>query len=393
MSNRSKKQLIARQQFRERRAPGSWAELSVWASRRTGGLLIGFFLIFLSACGSIGGPTPTPTFPVPPTPDIPTPTAVPTRDPSDPPGIAYMSNRDGPFDVFIMDNIGNNVINLTENTATDGVPTNAGTGISFLTDRDQGVLAFYLIDYSGGNLIKLISDPTPGVGELHWSPDRSQAAYVSGPEDTQDIYLFDRATGEITNLTESTGKDEFGDWAPDGSQLLFSSNRDGRRSIYKLELNSGSLVRLTEPDVNSTYPAWSPDGQQIAFASDRDQDVEIYVMAADGSSVLRMTNAPEFDGYPKWSPDGQKIAFLSYRAANADIFSMNADGSEQVNLTRTVAEESPNGEFSWSPDGSQILFFSRRDGNPDIYTMNADGSDPLNLTFFPADDISPVWVY
>ena len=190
--------------------------------------------------------------------------------------IAFMSNRDGNWDIFVMDADGANTRRLTDNSAIDALPA--------------------------------------------WSPDGTQIAFMSERDGDWDIYVMD-ADGEdeyLRRLTDNSAIDAFPAWSPDGTQIAFVSNRDGDSDIYVMGANGSNPRSLTYSIASDGFPAWSPDGTQIAFISNRDGDEDIYMMDADGSNPRRLTNNSAADWVPAWSPDGTQIAFISNRDGDED---------------------------------------------------------------------------
>ncbi|RME48625.1 MAG: hypothetical protein D6791_02820, partial [Chloroflexi bacterium] len=227
------------------------------------GLIILLSLI-LGGCQSlsIGGPTPTP---------------------QRPPRIAFMTDRDGNFEVYIMERDGSNPTNLTNDEAVDGIPvwSAANNALAFVTTRDTDrSLSVYRMDAEGGNLLALSVETPADTGPPAWSPTGEWLAFGSGGEENADIYLVDPEGGNLHNLTDNPAQDRFSAWSPDGRQILFTSDRDDGLAIYSIGVEGGEVTRLTDPEFASAAPAWSPDGSKIAFMSDRDEDIEIYVMDA-----------------------------------------------------------------------------------------------------------------
>jgi Tol biopolymer transport system component len=272
--------------------------------------------------------------------------------------IVFESERDGNWEVYIMNFDGSDQTNLTDNTATDGDPT--------------------------------------------LSQDGKRVAFTSNRDGNPEIYVMNVDGSGVRRLTNHSAFDVWPTWSPDGTRIAFTSNRDGKYSgIYVMNADGSGLTRLTNfvrPSgplwvggglIGDAYPAWSPDGTNIAFSSYRDGEPEIYVMNADGNGMNRLTTnqAHEWFG-PSWSPDGTHIAFKSNRDGNDEIYVMNADGSGQTRLTNNPANDR---EPSWSPDGLHIVFESDRDGDWEIYKMNADGNGQTRLTNKPGYDSNPSW--
>ncbi|HEX7049665.1 MAG TPA: LpqB family beta-propeller domain-containing protein [Longimicrobiales bacterium] len=238
---------------------------------------------------------------------------------------------------------------------SDEVVVSVPDQIMFIGNRD-GNYEIYVMNVDGSGLENLTNDPATDYYPV-WSPDGTKIAFVSDRDGNVEIYVMNADGSGQTNLTKHTGGDGFPVWSPDGSRIAFVSQRDGNKEIYVMNVDGSGQTNLTNDPATDAEAAWSPDGTKIAFVSDRDGNVEIYVMNADGSGLTNLTNDPAmnanpaFNAAPAWSPDGTKIAFLSDRGTrvpggSVDIHVMNADGSGVVNITN----HSGNGfEPSWRP--------------------------------------------
>ncbi len=262
--------------------------------------------------------------------------------------IAFVSSRDGNYEIYVMKADGTEQTNLTRNPAKDDAPS--------------------------------------------WSPDGSRIAFQSEREGYRDIYIMNVASaGGAVGLTSHLSDAGAPSWSPDGSRIAFHSGEFPSATNYEIYLKNyagGEQTRLTNDAAGDTEPSWSLDSRKIAFVSNRDGNDEVYVMNADGTGQTRFTNNTAADKSPSWSPDGRKIAFVSNRDSNDEIYVMNADGTGQTRLTSDPAYD---WHPSWSPNGRWIAFCSARDGNFEIYVMNADGKDLTRLTNNAAPDVSPSW--
>ncbi len=264
----------------------------------------------------------------------------------------------------------------------------------FQSDRD-GAFDLYLMNGDGSEVRRLMQPPSglspsqrPRKDMPAWSADYTMVAYVSSPGDQGGIYVVG-ADGHGSHLVLDRGQLKglsALSWSPSGSEIAFEAYNFGEvpanqvnREIYVLDLQTGTYRNITNDPADDEHPSWSPDGSRLIFASSR-QGGGVFVMAADGSGVTRLASGAS----PDWSPDGSRIVY----GLDGEIFTMNADGSGQTQLTVSPGRDiSPN----WSPDGSMIVFDSERDGNEEIYVMNADGSNQTRLTNDPGYDVNPAW--
>ena len=321
--------------------------------------------------------------------------------PANPARIAFVSNRDGNYDIYAINDDGSGLARLSDGLASEHHPACSpdGSRIAFESTRD-GNVEIYLMNADGTGLARLTRDPAPDF-EPTWSPDGSRIAYTSFRSGNGDlfgeIYLMNADGSGLTRLTDNPTTDAWPAWSPDGRRLAFVSDRDGELEVYVMNTDGSNLARLTNDPADNRSPAgspaWSPDGRRIAFVSSRDGTGQIYVVNADGSAQTNLTNNPETSNCcPAWSPDGTRIAFLSrpyeYQPGGSSrgksaLHIMDPDGGDQTLITDHDVWER---KLVWSPDSRRIAFESTRDGNLEIYVINADGSSLTRLTSNPADD-------
>jgi Tol biopolymer transport system component len=268
-------------------------------------------------------------------------------------------------------------------TYTGSTPSYGGGGrIAFISDRD-GNPEIFVIDADGGNQTQLTNN-TSDDWEPAWSPDGRRIAFSSDRDGDKEIFVMDADGDNQTQLTNNTSWDSYPAWSPDGRRIAFISGRDGDWEIFVMDADGGNQRQLTTG--GGRYPAWSPDGRRIAFISDRDGNPEIFVIDADGRNKTQLTTQGGWS--PAWSPDGRRIAFQSKRDGNPKIFVMDADGGNQRQLTFNTSWDSYP---AWSPDGRRIAFSSDRTGDSEIFVMDADGRNQTQLTFNTSGDWDPAW--
>jgi Tol biopolymer transport system component len=257
--------------------------------------------------------------------------------------IAFVSNRDGDNEIFVMSSTGTGLTKLTNNTADDNTPV--------------------------------------------WSPDRTKIAFATNRDGNYEIYVMNADGGNPTRLTNDAGRDEAPSWSQ-GGKIAFNSSRDGDHEIFTMNADGGAQTQLTANTSVDGYPSWSPDGAQIAFHSNRDGDFEVFKMNADGGAQTNLTLNAVSDGEASWSPDGTKIAFNGATGGDFEIVLMNTDGSGQTAITSNAIEDR---NASWSPGSSHLTFNSLRDGDHNIFRVASSGGTATRLTSDLEIDADPSW--
>jgi sugar lactone lactonase YvrE len=268
------------------------------------------------------------------------------------PSIAYQSReeKDKVWFVYVMSNDGSNRQRLTEGQSGFLSPPSwspDGSKIAFVSER-EGNPDIWVMDCDGQNLVNLTKNPAKDNSPA-WSPDGEWIAFASLRDSLYwELYLMRADGSDVQRLTWwDDASDLWPSWSPDGTRLAFASKRDGNWEIYTMDRDGSNLARLTDNPADDTNPAWSPDGSRIAFESTRGGFADIYVMSILGGDVTDISNAPYSSEHgPTWSPDGGRIAFYSDLDGDWDIYVMASDGSDVVKLTGdTTNDQVP----AWRP--------------------------------------------
>jgi len=248
--------------------------------------------------------------------------------------------------------------------------------IAYVSDRD-GNRNIFVMNADGSGQTRL----TEGLNlQPDWSPDGTRLVYSgldgASPESgDMEIFVMLADGSNKVALTANDFDDSFPAWSPDGRRIAFVSDRDGNWELYVMNADGSNQTRLTSTPADESYPTWSADGQRIAFAAALGERSDIYVIGLQGGEMQPLTETGD-NFFPNWSPDGSRIVFVSTRGGNlqapfdAEIFIMNADGSGQVQLTDTApAEYDP----AWSPDGQSLICSVSEFGDPPLFILDLNG--------------------
>jgi TolB protein len=226
--------------------------------------------------------------------------------------VAFGSDREGHFDIYVIPTEGGAAQRLTSNPAMDWGPSwsRDGKQILFASNRD-GPMRLYVMNADGSDQRRLMEDPE---GDRKgddwspvWSPKRDEVAFVSDRGGKSDIYLLDLASKQIKQLTQNDFLDDRPSWSPNGEQLVYMGNKDNTvifdpDEIWVIGRTGGAPRQLTDNLDGDIMPTWSPDGKWIAFSSSRDGGWRLYVVPAAGGDAQRISQGPAGQRAPRWGP-------------------------------------------------------------------------------------------
>ena len=131
-----------------------------------------------------------------------------------------------------------------------------GQRIAFESERD-GNWEIYVIDADGSNVKRITRTPGADTNPT-WSPDGAWLAFDTIERGKGEIYVTNEDGSGLRNLTNDPSDDIGPQWSPDGSLLAFSSDRDGRYQIYVMDATGNHLRQVTELTGDNKWPFWSP---------------------------------------------------------------------------------------------------------------------------------------
>jgi len=274
--------------------------------------------------------------------------------------IAFISNRDDYFDVFVMNTLdgsiqqklvkGQRTPDFEElHLITPGMAWSADGKRLALAAKSGDKDAIIIIDANTGHEEKIEFD-LDGIFSVDWSPAADslhpgdRIAFAASKEGRSDIYTYNLGTKELRNLTSDVFTDADPAWSADGSAIYFSSDRKNhldpsavpsrfkmqqhdfhQLDLYRIEVSTAKITRITdEPNSDETSPVAARDGKHLLFVSDMSGINNIYLKDLDSGTVRPLTNSITGVYQLSLSEDGQRLAFSSLDNAGFDIFFMRA---------------------------------------------------------------------
>ena len=364
--------------------------------------------------------------------------------------IAFSSDRNGNFDVFIVPSEGGTAKQLTFHSADDTVLgwTPDSRAVLFASSRGDDFMGkLYTISIDGG--MERNAGADMGVN-ASYSPDGKKIAinrkgqvywrkYYRGSMQT-DVTVMDIASKKFTDLTDFDGLDSWPMWSTDGF-IYFVSDREGNglTNIWRVPEAGGKADRVTSfKDGDVRFPAISADGKVIVFEHDfgvwkldlasrksapvkldiaaetqenlaevrdfnsqaDDYDLapsgrrivisihgELFTAPSDEGDLRQITDSPARDKEPLYSPDGKSVAFISDRSGREEIYIIAVDGVGEAQKITDL--DTLKFSFAWSPS-SKELAFTGSDNKLRKYSVDTKQTSELSSSKY-GNIGSPVW--
>ena len=259
--------------------------------------------------------------------------------------------------------------------------------LAFASDRD-GEFAIYLMDSRTGSY-KMIERPS-GYERAWWPSfcggQIAAEVYDINNELPQAIYLIN-PDGGAAKLSLPGGVERAGvpRCNPDGSYLVYSADVGDIWGLFIYQFSTQKTYQVYPEDgFVSGYASWPLQGDNFIFQV---ITVENYV-----NLIYRMEIIPTqyqktgSGGNPSLSPDGSQITYSCQSQGDDRVLCVASPGGANERSLVLVKRKSISGVGGiqpasvWSADGQWIYFASAEDGDWDIYRIRPDGSGKENLT-------------
>lgn len=248
--------------------------------------------------------------------------------------LAFDSNRNGNYDIYMVDVRQNITLNITRHPAQDRNPSWSPDGryLAFESvQRGNFGNSIYIYDLWRGALRRVVPGTIRGV-QPSWSPSGNALVFAGRTDEvwTNDLYIVYPSDSGATRLTYTEEVYEYNpSWSPDGNYIVYGeydpvNNAPAfiRVIPYRDPLTrlAAQNIPLESVQINDIYgasdPTWVSPREVMFVAGQPRQHVLVSGIGADDPDREILT-LPFSITEPTLSPDGNWIAYVPDRRMNS----------------------------------------------------------------------------
>jgi TolB protein len=250
--------------------------------------------------------------------------------------VAFLSNRDGQTDLYVIGADGGATQRLTSTVADESRPVWGADGREIYVSRTaDGWSTLYAIAYPGGS--ERVVTKVPGrlplrLGDgrvLYATTDWTSMQLMSAAPDGSGGTRVSDGVGAIWGTSVSA----------DGNRVAFGRNAGGTLQVFTMKA-TGEDVRAVGPfEGRAQMPAWSADGTRLAVQVETKpggtSQAHLWVIdLGTGARRELAGGATHHDEVPAWFPDGRHLAFQSDRSGRLEIWTIEIASGALRQLTK-----------------------------------------------------------
>ena len=214
--------------------------------------------------------------------------------------LLFLSDRDGEQNIYTMDADGKNLKQITSTRTKKESPVWVSADkILFTSDRD-GDFDIYLMNLSGGYL-KRLTDNDYYDGQLAYSANRDEIAYISKTTGQDKLHLMKISGKQKVKLNQSYGVDASPNWDKEQLQILFSSLEAGKSGIYQINPNGSGLKRIISSKKEIVdFSFYEADNKLILYSTKDKSDIKLKLITEENQERTILTGEGISYYNPEW---------------------------------------------------------------------------------------------
>jgi serine/threonine protein kinase/Tol biopolymer transport system component len=247
-------------------------------------------------------------------------------------------------------------------TQAEDCPTYSPDGkrIAFASNR-EGSYEIWVCDSDGRKADAVTSLGGQGQASPCWSPDSRRLAFDSMLEPRSGIYVVDADRGPAVRITRKEDGDAWTPgWSKDG-WIYFCSTRTGAAQIWKIPAKGGDAVQVTHQ--GGMMPRVSADGKYVYYFRDNPNSIhKIPIEGGDETLVLPLPKGGEGLGLNYWTLGERGIYFIDPGAKPRPAIKLFNFETQKMTHLGVIAKERRNPSFgpalrlAVSPDEQWLLY-------------------------------------
>src|SRR5271170_8097189 len=203
---------------------------------------------------------------------------------------------------------------VTDFESVDAAISADGRFVAFVSDHD-GPFDVWLTQVGTGRLINLTkgnAGPLPGpLRNVGFSGDGSEI-WIGGGDVGMRLRLMPMTGGAPRNFL---GEDSANlAWSPDGERIVYHTFRNGD-PMFVADRTGANARKIfgDQPGIHNHFPTWSPDGRWIYFVhgTPATKEMDLWRIDPDGRNPERLTQRNTDIAYP--TPSGNNTVFYVAR--------------------------------------------------------------------------------
>jgi Tol biopolymer transport system component len=255
--------------------------------------------------------------------------------------------------------------------------------IAFMSNRN-GFWDIYTMNPDGSLQSQLTNDDMKNPYAFSISPDGKKLAYISDKSGNADLWLMNLENMEKKQVTNTENAEEGSPaWTPDSENIVFHSNENAKDLYEILQVKyslSGTYdfkTVVTNQEFNVLHPSYSPNGNYLMYSiSDKEGNNSIYIYDFTDQKEIQLTQKEDNAINGSWYTDSTKII---YWTNNSGIYQVNTNGTGKMPIGTF---KNIKGVPFYSLDGKRITvargFGYSEDFN--VWVMDNDGRNAQKLT-------------